>query len=283
MKTHQHSKIRGVIAAMVVTLVFISQPFVACDAETAGETIRFRTAVMGATNVGQAPTSFTTVKGWNVILSSADAVFGPIYFYGGEPMAKAAPNPLLRIFGGVAMACPTHAQYDYGAVLGEVLEQYVVNLLAAVPTSTGEVQGEAGTCHSAELHLHPPGDQQLPAGSAPAQFAKLGGHSIAISGTATKDGTTLPFRAALDIPDEGAMRIVQNIAANVTLDNSTVGSGRIVVQIFLDAWFGQVDFSTLTETDADGNYLFSEGTQAQTALLQAMRNRYSYQVIWRAQ
>jgi len=147
--------------------------------------------------------------------------------------------------------------------------------------STTTARGEAGTCHTAELHLHPPGDQQLPAGSSQAEFAKLDGYSIVIEGTATRDASTIPFRVALDIPDEGTMRIVQNIAGEVELDDESVRPGRIVVQILLDAWLDKVDFSTLTETDGDGNYLFSDDTQARTALLQAVRNRYSYRVDWR--
>jgi hypothetical protein len=95
------------------------------------------------------------------------------------------------------------------------------------------------------------------------------------------DTTTIPFRAALDIPDEGTMRIVQNIAGNVELDDVAKRPGSIVVQILLDAWLDQVDFTSLTETDGSGNYLFSEGTQARAALLQAIRNRYSYRIEWR--
>jgi len=269
---------KKLLASATLLLAFLPQPF-SCSVETAGKAIRFRTAVQGAIGDGQSVTAFETSRGWTVELESAHSVFGPVYFYGGEPMART--GPLMHLFGGVAMACPTHAQYDYGAVLGEVIEQYVIDLLADAPTSTGEVQGEAGTCHTAELHLHPPGDQQLPAGSSQAEFAKLDGYSIVIEGTATRDASTIPFRVALDIPDEGTMRIVQNIAGEVELDDESVRPGRIVVQILLDAWLDKVDFSTLTETDGDGNYLFSDDTQARTALLQAVRNRYSYRVDWR--
>jgi hypothetical protein len=264
---------------MAVLLVLLPQPFLSCGVETAGETIRFHTAVLGTTEQGQSPTRFDSTKGWSVTLTSAHAVFGPVYFYGGAPMAQA--GPLTRFFGGVAKACPTHAQYDYGAVLGEVLEQHVVDLLASEPTSTGEVQGEAGTCQSAELHLHPPGNQGLATGSTQVELDKLEGHTVVIEGTASKDSTTVPFRAALDIPDEGTMRIVQNIAGSVELDDVTQRPGSILVEILLDAWLDQVDFSSLTETDATGNYLFSEATQARAALLQAIRNRYSYRIEWR--
>ncbi|MBN2344243.1 MAG: hypothetical protein JXX29_00640 [Deltaproteobacteria bacterium] len=281
MKFFTQKKVRRMFAIAAAVFVLFPQSFVACDAETSGEAIRFHTAVVGTTAQGQNAAGFETTKGWTVALTSAHAVFGPIYFYGGEPMAHA--TPLERYFSGVVMACPTHAQYDYGAVLGEVLEQYVVDLLATAPTPTGEVPGVAGICHSAELHLHPPGDQQLPAGNGQEEFAKLNGYTMVIMGTATKDAQTIPFRVALDIPDEGTMRIVQNITADVTLDDTSAPSGSVVVEILLDAWFDPVDFSSLTETDGEGNYLFNDGTQAKTALLQAVRNRYSYRVKWSEQ
>ena len=279
MKSRRRNKTRGALAVMAVALVLLPQSFLSCDIETAGQAISFNTAVQGTTDQSGDATSFETAKGWSVTLTSARAAFGPIYFYSGAPMART--NPLTRLLGGVAMACPTHAQYDYGAVLGEVLEQYVVDLLASEPTSTGEVTGEAGTCHSAELHLHPPGYQQLPAGSPRSEIDELDGDSIVIAGAATKDSSTVPFRAALDIPDEGTQRIVQNIAGDVALEDASDKPGSIVLQILVDAWLDQVDFSTLTETDEGGDFVFGEGTQARTALIQAIRNRYSYRIDWR--
>jgi hypothetical protein len=278
---HPLRQARGVLLAVVAVLALLLLPSVfSCGAQTQGRAISFRTAVQGGVADGQTGAAFVTSKGWSVELQSARTVVGPVYFYGGAPMARSIP--LSSLFASVALACPTHAQYDYGAILGEVLEQHVVDLLADAPTSTGEVPGEAGTCQSAELHLHPPGDDRLAKASPKAAFDQLGGHTVVIAGTATKGETTRPFRVALDIPKEGTMRIVQNIAADVELDDATTKPGTMVVVVLLDAWFDQVDFSSLSETDEDERYLFSEDTQARAALLQAMRNRYSYRVDWRA-
>jgi len=265
-------------ALLLLTSTLGLLALLSCRAETAGKAIRFDTAAQGAIDQGQPVAAFVTTKGWTVELESAYAVLGPVYYYGGAPMARV--HPLWRLVGGVAHACATHAQFDYGTVLGEVLEQYVVDLLATNPTSTGEVPGEAGTCQSVELHVHPPGDQQLPAGSPAAAFDRLGGASILLEGLATKDGSQVLFRAALDVPDEGTMRIVQNIAASVELNDASEQPGRLVLQVLVDAWLDQVDFASLGESDTDGRLLFSEGTQARTALLQAVRNRYSYRVTW---
>lgn len=269
------------LAALALTLTLLPQPFSACNVETAGEAVRFATAAQGILSDGQPVGEFETAAGFTVELDTARVALGPIYFYGGEPMASAAP--VFESLGGVARACPTHSQYDYGAVLGEVIEQYAVDLLAAEPTPTGEIDGEAGTCHSTEIHIHPPGDQQLPAGSPAADIEELEGASLLLEGMASKDGQSVPFRAALDIPDEGTMRVVQNIEADIEIEDLSVRPGAAVVQVLVDAWLDQVDFASLTETDANGRFLFSEGTQAKSALLQAVRNRYSYQLTWRDQ
>ena len=263
----------------VITVMTVSIPaaMLSCEAETAGRSIRFQTAAEGAVDSGAALTDFETASGWRVELTRALALLGPIYFYGGEPMAS---RRLVLPGIGVAEACPTHAQYDYGAVLGEVLEQYAVDLLAEKPTPTGEIDGQAGTCHTVEVHLHPQGDQGLRLASDADTAALLEGNSIPLEGTAEKDGEAVPFRALITIPDEGTTRIVQSIAANVVLDNVSDKPGRLIVQALLDIWFSKVDFSTLGKTDEDGVFLFTEGTQARTALIQAVHNRYAYRVVW---
>jgi len=277
----RHVSVRTLLASLALLLTLLSQPFYACNVETSGEAIRFATAARGITSDGQPVGEFENSKGWTVNLDRALVSLGPVYFYGGEPMARS--TPIFEAFGGVAHACPTHSQYDYGAVLGEVLSQYAVDLLAAEPTSTGEVDGEAGTCHSIELHIHPVGAEQLPAGSPADELDELEGASILLEGVATRDEGSVPFRAVLDIPDEGTMRVVQNIEGNVELDDNSNRPGTAVVQILVDAWFENVDFSSLTETDDDGTFLFTEDTQAQVALLQAVRNRYSYSLEWSEQ
>lgn len=262
----------------VVAVMTVSVPVVmlSCEAETTGRSIQFSTATAGSVDSDGTVSDFETARGWRVELTQALTLLGPIYFYGGEPMASRFILPSV----GVAAACPTHAQYDYGAVLGEVLEQHVIDLLAEKPTSTGEIQGQAGTCRSVEVHLHPKGDQGLKLGSG-SDAELLEDSSIRLEGTAEKDGEEIPFRALVTIPDEGTARIIQNIAADEVLDDVAEKPGRLVIQVLLDIWFSEVDFSTLDETDEDGVFLFTEGTQARTALIQAVRNRYAYRVEWR--
>jgi len=249
-------------------------PLVSCERTTAGKEVAFRASVQGSTS-GSTPAdaAFTTYAGWNVTLSQAVTVMGPLYFYEGAPQAS-----LLHRFFSIptAHACPTHAQYNKGAVLGEVVQQYAVDLLGE-PTDLGEVFGIAGTCRTVEVHLHPPGE--VPMGPSPTDVDVLGGQTIRIEGQAEKGGVEVPFVAALSIPDEGLMRVVESIAAEVVLDDAS-GVGTLVVEPLLDMWFATVEFDSLTEQDGE-RYVFSDGTQAWNALLRGVRSRQSYRVSWR--
>ena len=262
------------------TLFVAAAPLIttSCDATTAGESITFATGVQGATS-GESVTSFTTNAGWTVQLTQAITLIGPMYFYSGEAMTQ---NDLW-FNTGIANACPAHSQYDYGSVLGEVFQQQAINLLAPTLTPTGMVTGEKGTCLSMELHYHPKGDQGLAVVDASGLLSALQNESILLSGTASNEEQTIPFRAQVTIPNEGTMRVVQNIEGNVPLRDNSEKPGRLLTRVFLDAWLDWVDFSTLTEVESDGVYLFTDGTQAMTALIQAVRNRYSYDFVWSQQ
>ncbi len=249
-----------------------------CDATTAGESITFATGVQGATSKGSI-SSFTTSGGWTVQLTQAIVLMGPMYYYSGEAMTQNS----LWFHTGIANACSTHSQFDYGTVLGEVFQQQAVNLLAPTVTSTGMVAGEKGTCLSMELHYHPRGDQGLAVVDENALLNVLQNDSILLTGTASNADRAIPFSARVTIPDEGTMRIVQNIEGSVPLRDKSEKPGRLLTRVFLDAWLDGVDFSTLTEVESDGVYRFTNDTQAMTALVQAVRNRYSYDFIWSQQ
>lgn len=248
-----------------------------CGATTAGREIVFSASVAGGTSENT-PTSaaFTTYAGWSVVLSKALVAVGPLYFYEGAPQA----GLLKRLFAvRSAYACPSHAQYNKGTVLGEVLQQYVVDLLG-VPTDMGALVGIAGTCRTVELHLHPPGE--IPTGPSPNDIDLLEGHSIRLEGTAAKDGITIPFIAKVTPPDEGLMRVVESIAADVVLDDDSRQPGALRIEPLVDMWLASVEFDNLTDMEGT-SYLFTEGTQASTALMRGVRSRQSYRVSWRAQ
>lgn len=264
------------ILAALAGLVAAPGGLISCGAETAGESAVFVTGFGGATHSGDPLTSFVTDAGWQVDLDVALAAVGPIYLYEGEPRAG-----LGRRLGGLgaARACPTHAQYDYGTVLGEVLEQYVIDLLAFDPTPTGEVAGTRGTCQSFEVHLHPPGE--IAAGSPGEDFDSLQGFTVWLEGTASRGDDEVPFEAGLTIPDEGTQRIVESIAADVEIVDAGERPGMVVVHALLDRWFADVDFDTLVEIGDGDRYRFTEGIQATNALVFGIRSRYAYELAWR--
>ncbi len=274
---NRHAPRIFIVAATVFALVSVPRLFLSCHAETAGENITVEVAFAGATAAGGAPTSFTTEEGYEVELTSALILVGPLYFYGGEPREQLVSWD--RLLPGVARACPTHAQFDSGRVLAEVLHQEVADLLAPAPTSLGLVRGAAGTVASAEVHLHPPG--RLEAGPSLEALAALGGATLSIAGNAGKGEWSEAFVAHLTIPDEGLMRIVEGIPASVALADNSKVSGMLTVEALPDRWLNRVRFDTLHETDDQGRLLFTPGTQAFSALLQGVRMRDAYRVVWR--
>ncbi|MBU0551433.1 hypothetical protein KKB55_06055 [Myxococcota bacterium] len=237
-----------------------------CGGETAGENVTYRATLGGAASTGS-PSAFETPEGWSVSLSEARMALGPIYLYGGE--ARGALAWLKPALLGVAVACPTHAQFDNGPVLGEILTQRAVDLLAG-PMDGGEIFGVKGTVASAEIHLHPPGEISAGGGD----FGALGGESMRFVGEATKGGEARRFVATLTIPDEGLMRIVESIPADGPLSEGST----LAVEVLVDQLFASVRFETLSERDDEGRYLFKPGVQATAALLMAARARATYRV-----
>lgn len=267
-KTAYHHQRLVIVVFSLLLLIFMP---IACredKAETAGEAISIQTGVIGGASDGPAAGPFTNSKGWTVELTKAEMAVGPIYFYSSAPLA----GLWKRIFSpSVAYACPAHAQYDKGAVLGEVLQQCVVDLLSDQITDTGASDGQKGHCRMFELHIHPPGE--IEAGSPQSQFDGLNGYSVWVEGSAEKDGGTIEFEGGLTIPDEGTMRIVENISADMNLSDGSSA----VVRVLVDAWFTNVDFASLTEIGQSGRYTITEDIQAHTALLSGVRSRYSYE------
>lgn len=244
--------------------------------DTAGRKVEFVVGVRGALSGNGEVAPFTNAKGWRVTLEEAYMVLGPIYFYANEALsarrngAQRKPGLTLR----TAVACPAHAQYDKGTVLGEVLEQYVVDLLAGETLSFGSRVGVAGTVKLFELHLHPP--ETVPLGTSPHSPETLNGHTIWVSGTAVRDTQTIHFVGGLTVPDEGTLRVVDQIPAEVDLNAVSAAGGMVVVEVLLDSWFANVDFGSLTQTDDRDRHVIDGDSQAHVAWLQGVRSRYAY-------
>lgn len=262
-------------------VIAIALAVASCYAETAGTALTFETAALGVIDSGQvAPdAAFTNAKGWTITLDKAIVALGPVYYYSSEPQASL----FQRIMGFTnAYACPAHAQFDKGTVLGEIRRQYAIDLMSTTPTTMGTSVGVEGQCRMFEVHFHPPGD--IPAGSDETAFAGLGADSFMIAGTAQKDDKLVAFSASMTIPDEGTMRIVESIPADVALYGDP---GTAVTRIHLDMWLANVDFdSIIDETEAclidgdNGACEIGPDSQAHAAWLTGVRSRASYTLDW---
>ncbi len=244
----------------------------ACGAQTAGHRVSYKAAFAGAVSKGTIQ-EFTNKHGWKIQLQEAKLLVGPLYFYSGEPRAS-----LWQQWFGVnaAAACPTHAQFDNGQVLGEVQNQIVVDLLSPTPTPLGTIEGIEGHMQSMELHLHPPGTlEQSNVEDLP---TKLQGATLYMSGRASNDTEGVPFKVSFVIPDTGTMRIIESISSNVKLEEDSVQKGSLVLQVYLDKWFTNVNFATVGQQNRSGETMLDASN---LALLQGVRSRYAYGAVWK--
>lgn len=250
-----------------ICLSFIFLLFlISCGSETSGEKISYDTGIAGVFSSGTTE-KFENAKEWKISLTKAYLAVGPVYFYSKEPSIS---------------KCPAEAQADKGIILGEVTSQYVVNLLDENITETGKTEGESGICRRAEMYLYPPKDSSLSLGSDSESFKNLNGNSIYVEGKAVKGEAEKDFIVDITIPDEGTMRIIQNISPDSDIELSKDRSGSLILEVLVENWFINVDFDSLTE-ESDGVFIFSqnEDSQAYTAFLTGVKTYTSYSVKWR--
>ncbi|TNE45273.1 MAG: hypothetical protein EP343_27035 [Deltaproteobacteria bacterium] len=265
-----HPKRRGVswLVLAGLSLLWLSLGTLqwGCGAQTSGTKIKYEVAFAGAVTSGTR-TSFTNKKGWTIKLEQAEILVGPLYFYAGEPRASLW-NKLFGINQAFA-----HVQVGTGQVLGEIQDQVAVNLLSEQPTSFGKVVGIEGQMRSFELQLHPPGTLPIQGGGTKA----LESSTVSIKGVATQGSETKNFQVSLLLPETGTMRVVENIATDVALQEATSSSGKLLVEMLVDKWFTNVDFATISKTTSEGVLLLDAEN---LALLQGVRSRYAYQAKW---
>lgn len=236
-----------------------------CVDETSGEEVTWALAVQGLTDQGEATSSFENARGWTVELEQANLLIGPLYFYSGAPRASLFDR-LLGIQS--AYACAAHAQFQSGETLGEVPMQFGVDLMAGETLLAEDLRGSAGRVQSFELHLQEPG-ATTPGNDRASQAPTS---TLIFAGTASKDGQQVPFAGQLTLPEEGTIQAVDSIPANLELaDGDTLRVG-----VRLDRWFQDVDFSTLEQTDEQGQHLILPGTQAYGAMTFSVRSRKAF-------
>jgi hypothetical protein len=192
---------RGQMVVMRGALLGALLGLSSCIGSTAGESILFQTGARGATSSGEPVTAFKTRLGWTVRLSRAHLALGPVTFFEGRSYFEQA-SWLSRMMVKTAYAHAVHSQIDTGTVLGEVPEQFPIDLLAKTPADLGVVFGVKGTCRSVELELHPPGDGYL--GLDNGAYSALDHHAIVLEGVAEKDARQIEFFGPADNSPRGS-------------------------------------------------------------------------------
>ena len=165
-----------------------------------------------------------TSTGWQVTLTEARIVLGPLRWY--EGAALFGRSRFERLLGiSVAWAHPGH--YVAGEALADITARRVVDLLRADGTRLEQGNGVTGLVQSAAIELRP-------AEATLADAATLHGGTLYVRGDATKDGRTVHFDCA-----PALTQVVQGIPARGDMNQS----GRWDITIDVGAWIDRADFS----------------------------------------
>ncbi|AKU92046.1 hypothetical protein [Vulgatibacter incomptus] len=203
---------------------------------TGGREVGFALGAESVPRGDAAPGRFTNRLGWDVSLEEARIAVGPIYLLTNPP--PSARN--FRLLDWIAPRAYAHSgfdDFDGGEVKGELLTQFVFDALHAGVQPIADLRGIAGPVRAVNLGLEPP---------KPGTDG-LHGHHAWVVGTATRGEETVRFRGGLDLP-EGTFRKVVGIPADVELDDGSL----VVLELHLERWFDEADFSTLGPADAEG-------------------------------
>lgn len=195
---------------------------------------------------GTGPRTFTTVSGWDVELTEARAMIGPLYAYAPSDAMARWPLGASRAFahGG-------HSPLEGRLVRAELLEPRVVDALDANPVT--RVGGFAGAVDALSLVL------------GPAEEGPTRGHDVWVRGIARRDGEEVPFEGGLAL-DDPRLRQVDGIA----VEAGPLSEGaRLIVGVDASAWLREADFTGL-----EGE--LTEGSQPHRALYLGARSAASW-------
>lgn len=203
---------------------------------------------------GIGPRTFVTASGWEVELTEARAIVGPIYAY--------APRDEMAVILGAlapsrAFAHGGHSPLEGHLVRAELLEPHVIDALDANAGEVAVLSGFAGPIDALTIVLAPP-EGELAAPSGPTR-----GHRVFVAGTASRDGVEVAFEGGLDLADERLGRIDGVLAEGVLEEGS-----RLIVGADARAWLAEADFT--------GGGSITEGAQPHRALYLGARSAASW-------
>jgi len=175
----------------------------------------------------------TTSTGWQVTLTDARIVLGPLRWYEGAALFG---RTLFERLVGVSVAWAHPGHYVAGEALADITARRVVDLLRPGGTPLPQGNGVTGLVQSAAIELRP-AEAALP------DAATLRGGTLYVRGEATRDGRTVRFECA-----PALTHAVQGIPAR----GDMTGSGRWDLTIDVGAWIDRADFSTLADPPTPG-------------------------------
>jgi hypothetical protein len=244
----------------------------ACVGTTGSDLVTFDAAAAGpADAVAGQPYSFTSGRGFRVMLTRATLHVGAVYLNRARPVSGAQETSCILP----------------GIYVGEVTSGLDVDVLSPEPqpfpapgegTQTRAIVGEVWLSH---------GDVDAPPDVEPV---------LRVEGTAEKDSAAYPFEGTLTIGENRAVpasdpslpsqhpickeRIVSPIDVSLTPRNG----GSLLLRVDPRGWFANVDFAALRQVEgAPPRYAFDDATTAgpDAALYRGLQSRSGvYQLLW---
>lgn len=250
----KHLRHPAVVAPMLGAILSFAATH--CGDDSTGRTRITIDAIVHGTH----PTLLTST-GWQVTLTEARIVLGPLRWY--EGAALFGRSRFDRLLGlSVAWAHPGH--YVAGEALADITTRRVVDLLRAEGTRLEQGNGITGLVHSAAIELRP-------AEATLADAAALHGGTLYVRGDATKDGRTVHFDCA-----PALTQVVQGIPAHGDMNQS----GRWDITIDVGAWIDRADFSlVVAPATPDGVVTLTEG-QAFNAVTRTAPAASGFRLAW---
>jgi hypothetical protein len=234
------------MTAAILALAMSLLAFVACN-PTAGIPIELTIAF-----AGMSERSATTASGWEIELTEARAVIGPVYAYAplDEDLAFLDVLSPARAFahGG-------HDALDGRVVRAELLDPYAVDLLGP-RIELAPIDGLEGAISELTIALAPP------TGDLAAENGPTRGHHVWIAGVARREEIEIQFEGGLDLQTDD-----QRIDA-IAIDARVTQGASLTIASDARAWLAEADFSGLPS----GSVALEDAAQPSRALWIGARN-----------
>jgi hypothetical protein len=224
----------------------------------------------------QAGPSFQTSAGWDVTLTEASLVIGPIYVL--APAARTAALDRLRAaLLPTAFAHGGHDDYSALEVRAEWLDEATLEM-GVGSQMLGLADGTAGVTEYSTVELVMPSSASGP----------THGHVAWVHGTArpTAGGESIAFEGGLDLPDEPLARTVESIATPFEMSSNGLFELTVMAAPGTNpsgpSWLEEADFARLPVPTSGTVRQIAPGTQPYVAWMLAARDADSFRTQYQA-